>query len=215
MISSIRGDVLHVGLDHAVVEVSGFGLTVFATPATLGTLRSGGAAFLQTSFVPRQDEAPLLFGFADADEREIFTTLLGISGVGPRLALAVLSVHTPDDVRRAIQTSDTAAFTKVPGIGKKTAQRILLELAGKLVIEPEQTQNGAAAGPEPASSTVAEVRSALTSLGWTEKDAAAAVDATLQQAPELAEADTATVLRTTLRSLGSAKAAGAAGGGSR
>lgn len=211
MISSIRGEVLQLGLDHAVVEVSGFGLSVQATPQTLSTLRAGTAAFLQTAFVPRQDDAPLLFGFADADEREIFTTLLGISGIGPRLALAVLSVHPPHDVRTAIRDSDTAAFTKVPGIGKKTAQRILLELAGKLVIEPQDdpaAADAAGATADPASATLDEVRSALSSLGWTDKDAAAAVDAALKAEPELAEADTATVLRRTLRSLGSVKAGG-------
>lgn len=212
MISSIRGEVLQLGLDHAVVEVSGFGLAVHATPQTLSTLRAGTAAFLQTAFIPRQDDAPLLFGFADADEREIFTTLLGISGIGPRLALAVLSVHPPADVRTAIRDSDTAAFTKVPGIGKKTAQRILLELAGKLVIEPQADASGsadAAAGDTTtASATLAKVRAALASLGWTEKDASAAVDATLKAEPDLAEADTATVLRSTLRSLGAAKAGG-------
>ncbi|WP_150462533.1 Holliday junction branch migration protein RuvA [Nesterenkonia ebinurensis] len=206
MISSIRGEVLHLGLDHAVVEVSGFGLTVQATQQTLGALRTGQQAFLHTSFVPRQDEAPLLFGFAETTEREIFTTLLGISGIGPRLALAVLSVHTPDEVRLAVRETDTAAFTKVPGIGKKTAQRILLELAGKLVIEAEPAAQQSTTQPTSAETTTAEVRAALTSLGWTEKDAGKAVDEVLSADPELGDADTATVLRTVLRSLGTAKA---------
>lgn len=204
MISSIRGEVLKVALDHAVVEVSGFGLHVNATAQTLGQLRTGQSVRLQTSYVPRQDEAPLLFGFADESEREIFSTLLSISGVGPRLALAVLSVHTPDEVRAAIRDSDTVAFTKVPGIGKKTAQRILLELAGKLVIdEPTTTAEKTAVAPTAAETTLTEVRSALTSLGWTEKDAEAAVQATLSAEPELADADTAVLLRSTLRGLGS------------
>lgn len=205
MISSIRGEVLHVALNHAVVEVSGFGLEVIATPQTLAELRVGTEARMQTSFVPRQDDAPLLFGFAGTGEREIFTTLLSISGVGPRLALAVLSVHTPAEVRQAIADSDTAAFTKVPGIGKKTAQRILLELAGKLVIDPkENTQGGTAATGAGAGEdeTVLQVREALTSLGWTEKDAKAAVEKVLRAEPELAGQDVAVVLRHTLRSLG-------------
>lgn len=203
MISSIRGEVLHVALDHAVVEVSGFGLEVTATPQTLAELRVGAEARLQTSFVPRQDDAPLLFGFADAGEREIFTTLLSISGVGPRLALAVLSVHSPAEVRQAIAESDTAAFTKVPGIGKKTAQRILLELAGKLVIEPvEASADPAAVQPAPEDQTVVQVREALTSLGWTEKDARSAVEKVLKAEPELAGQEVAVVLRHTLRSLG-------------
>ncbi|MDO5492474.1 MAG: Holliday junction branch migration protein RuvA [Nesterenkonia sp.] len=206
MISSIRGEVLHVGLDHAVVEVSGFGLHVTATAQTLAELRHGDEIRLQTSFVPRQDDAPLLFGFSSGDEREIFTTLLSISGVGPRLALAVLSVHTPAEVRRAIAESDTAAFTKVPGIGKKTAQRILLELAGRLVIDVpasapegpgEPADTGSAAG-----GSGAQVEQALVSLGWSEKDARSAVERQVQQAPELAEAEVAVLLRSTLRMLG-------------
>lgn len=207
MISSIRGEVLHVALDHTVVEVSGFGLTVHATPQTLGSLRTGQAAYLHTHFVPRQDDAPLLFGFSDTHEREIFTTLLGISGVGPRLALAVLSVHTPDEVRLAIRDSDTSAFTQVPGIGKKTAQRILLELAGKLVIDSDTAAAGKQHAPAPsaADATTAEVRAALTSLGWTDKDAAKAIDEALSADPELITSGTATVLRTVLRSLGTAK----------
>ncbi|GAB3189449.1 Holliday junction branch migration protein RuvA [Nesterenkonia suensis] len=205
MISSIRGEVLHVGLDHAVVEVSGFGLEVTATPQTLGELRLGQETRLQTSFVPRQDDAPLLFGFADAGEREIFTTLLGISGVGPRLALAVLSVHTPTEVRQAITDSDTAAFTKVPGIGKKTAQRILLELAGKLVID-QPAAHPAPQAPTRAEEVRAQVQDALTSLGWTEKDARSAVEQVLNETPELAEAEVAAVLRHTLRMLGSTTA---------
>lgn len=207
MISSIRGEVLYVGLDRTVVEVSGFGLTVHATPQTLGDLRTGQHAFLHTHFVPRQDDAPLLFGFADVDEREIFTTLLGISGVGPRLALAVLSVHVPHEVRLAIRDSDTSAFTKVPGIGKKTAQRILLELAGKLVIDPEVPAAGEKpnAAATPADRTRAEVQAALTSLGWTEKDASRSLDEAISADPQLVDSGTATVLRTVLRSLGTAR----------
>lgn len=207
MISSVRGVVQHVGLDHAVIEVSGFGLMVLAAPQTLSGLRAGETAYLQTSFVPRQDDAPLLFGFGDAAEREIFTTLLGISGIGPRLALAVLSVHSPDAVRVAIRDSDTAAFTKVPGIGKKTAQRILLELAGKLVIEQDQPvdTNGRSATGQ-AGSVSAEVIAALGSLGWSEKDASVAVESTLSASPELGQAATPELLRAVLRSLGTAKA---------
>lgn len=207
MISSIRGEVLHLGLDHAVVDISGFGLHVKATPQTLKELTLGHTAVLHTSFVPRQDEAPLLFGFADSDERGIFTTLLGISGVGPRLALAVLSIHSPDNVRLAIRDSDTAAFTKVPGIGKKTAQRILLELAGKLVIDQPAAQSPhlSAAEPSAADALLHEVTAALTSLGWTEKDASASIRAVLRSDPALADADTSTLLRSALRSLGSAK----------
>lgn len=113
-------------------------------------------------------------------------------------------------MRIAIRDSDTAAFTKVPGIGKKTAQRILLELAGKLVIEQDEdaAPGSPVAAAEPASPTQEEVRAALSSLGWTEKDAAAAVEAALKAEPQLAEADTPTLLRSTLRSLGSGRTGG-------
>ncbi len=201
MISSIRGEVLETGLGHAVVEVSGFGLHVVATAQTLAGLQVGSQVRLSTSYVPRQDDAPLLFGFADTTEREIFTTLLSISGVGPRLALAVLSVHTPEAVRKAIAESDTAALTKVPGIGKKTAQRILLELAGKLVIE-EPDPAAAGADASVAAPVQEQVQQALGSLGWSDKDAQAAVEQTLKDAPELAGEDVAVVLRSTLRMLG-------------
>lgn len=201
MISSIRGDVLHVGIDHAVVEVSGFGLHVSATPRTLGELHRGTEARLHTSFVPRQDDAPLLFGFSELSERVIFTTLVAISGIGPKMALAVLAVHTPREVHQAIAESDTDAFTKVPGIGKKTAQRILLELAGKLVIDPPAPTPAAAEDPEVAM----QVREALVSLGWTEKDARTAVEKLLAAQPELITADVSTVLRQALRSLGGAR----------
>lgn len=205
MISSIRGEVLEAGLGHAVVDVSGFGLHVIATAQTLADLHVGSEVRLSTSYVPRQDDAPLLFGFADTAEREIFTTLLSISGVGPRLALAVLSVHSPEAVRRAIADSDTAALTKVPGIGKKTAQRILLELAGKLVIEeadPAAAPAGAPADVSVAAPVQEQVQQALGSLGWSDKDAQAAVEQTLKDAPELAGEDVAVVLRSTLRMLG-------------
>ncbi|MBO0595985.1 Holliday junction branch migration protein RuvA [Nesterenkonia sp. E16_7] len=201
MISSIRGDVLHVGIDHAVVEVSGFGLHVSATPKTLADLHRGTEARLHTSFVPRQDDAPLLFGFSELSERVIFTTLVSISGIGPKMALAVLAVHTPHEVHQAIAESDTDAFTRVPGIGKKTAQRILLELAGKLVIDPPTPTAAAPAEPEVA----VQVREALVSLGWTEKDARTAVEKLLAAQPELLTADVSTVLRQALRSLGGAR----------
>ncbi len=201
MISSIRGEVLETGLGHAVVDVSGFGLHVIATAQTLAGLRVGSEVRLSTSYVPRQDDAPLLFGFGDTSEREIFTTLLSISGVGPRLALAVLSVHSPEEVRQAIAESDTAALTKVPGIGKKTAQRILLELAGKLVIEQPDPAAGPAA-PAASAPVQEQVQQALGSLGWSDKDAQAAVEQNLTDHPELAGEDVAVVLRSTLRMLG-------------
>ncbi len=131
MIASVRGRVLSIRLDAAVVEVGGVGLLVQATPATLAGLRVGGEAELATTLVVRED-ALTLFGFADADERAVFEIVQTVSGIGPRLALAMLAVHTPDGLRAAVAGQDLAALTRVPGIGRKGAQRIVLELADRL-----------------------------------------------------------------------------------
>ena len=131
MIASVRGCVDHVGLDACVVEVGGLGYRVLATPATLATLCAGAQTNLVTSLVVREDSLTL-FGFAERDERDIFEKLQIVSGVGPRLALAMLAVHTPDGLRRAVAGEDIKALTRVPGIGEKGAKRIVLELGGRL-----------------------------------------------------------------------------------
>ena len=142
MISFLRGTVAHVGLSSAVIDLNGAGMSVNATPQTLSGLRVGEEGKLFTSLIVREDSLTL-FGFSSDDEREVFDILLSVSGVGPRLALAVLAVHDPEAIRVAAHTGDGKAFTKVPGIGPKVAGRIVLELAGKLV--PHGT--GAAAAP--------------------------------------------------------------------
>jgi Holliday junction DNA helicase RuvA len=195
MISSLRGTVASVGLQSAVLDVNGFGMQVQATPQTLATLRVGGEAQVFTTMVVREDSMTL-FGFEDAEQREVFDTLLAISGVGPRLALAVLAVHTPEAIRIAASSGDDKAFSKVPGIGPKGARRIVLELAGKLVpLEapgvPQNTWQG-------------QVLNAMIGLGWSEKDAGAAIDAATAEAPEVAATgDVAQILKLTLRRLGS------------
>lgn len=126
MIASIQGTVLAVRLDSAVVAVRGVGLLVQATPTTLAGLRVGSAATLSTTLVVREDSLTL-YGFADDDERDVFEVVQTVSGVGPRLALAMLAVHTPDGLRRAVADEDLAALQRVPGIGRKGAQRIVLE----------------------------------------------------------------------------------------
>ena len=150
MISTLSGTVAHVGLHEAVLEVGGVGLLVAATPATLAGLKVGETARVQTHLVVREDSLTL-FAFRTAEEREVFTTMLGVSGIGPRIALAVLAVHSPADVARAVAAGDDKAFSQVPGIGPKGARRIVLELAGKLVLPEEepapQAGPGAADGP--------------------------------------------------------------------
>ncbi|MFI7482370.1 Holliday junction branch migration protein RuvA [Kocuria sp. M1R5S2] len=203
MIASITGQVEHVGLTTAVVTVGGFGVQVQATPETLAGLRTGGQVRLDTAYVARKDESPLLFGFRSPEEREVFETMLGVSGVGPRTALAVLSVLGPAAVHRAIAEGDAKAFTTVPGIGPKGARRIVLELADKLIV-PERPARPADAPAEP---WRAQVLEALVGLGWNEKDAARGVEDALAGREELAASgDVPLILRTVLAWLGAAKA---------
>jgi holliday junction DNA helicase RuvA len=202
VIASITGQVEHVGLTTAVVAVGGFGVQVQATPETLSGLRLGGEVRLDTAYVARKDESPLLFGFRSPAEREVFEIMLGVSGVGPRTALAVLSVLGPDAVHRAIAQGDAKAFTTVPGIGPKGARRIVLELADKLIV-PDRPAQPAAAPVEP---WRAQVLEALVSLGWNEKDAARGIADALDGRAELAASgDVPTILRTVLGWLGAAK----------
>lgn len=196
MIASLRGVVTYVGTASAVLDVNGVGMAVQATPQTLMSLRTGAEALLHTALIVREDSMTL-FGFAEPGEREVFETLLGVSGVGPRIALAVLAVHTPEAVRIAASSGDDKAFSKVPGIGPKGARRIVLELADKLVpLGTDEAPAGVQAWND-------QVLSAMTGLGWSEKDATAAVEATAAEHPDAAAAgNVAEILRLTLRRLG-------------
>ena len=198
MISTLRGVPQQVNLNNAVIEVGGFGMLIQATPQTLSTLQVGREALVHTSMVVREDSMTL-FGFASGDEREVFEVLTGVSGIGPRTGLAILSVHTPEEVRIAASTKDTKAFTKVSGIGPKGAERIVLELNGKLVPTGAPVPAGSPAAPtwEP------QVLEALTGLGWTEKDANKALEALAKNDPEIvATGSVPEILRAVLRSLG-------------
>lgn len=163
---------------------------------------------MHTSLVVREDSLTL-YGFGSPDEREVFEVLLGVSGIGPRLALAVLAVHTPEAVRVAASSGDDKAFTKVPGIGPKGARRMILELADKLVpTGVEESGAGPAAATPVAAPWTDQVLEALTGLGWSEKDAEKAVTSTLAHQPDLEEAgDVGAVLRATLRHLGQGQTA--------
>lgn len=202
MIASVHGTVQAVRLDAAVVEVGGVGMLVQATPATLAGLRVGQTATLHTSLVVRE-ESLTLFGFADDDEREVFEVLQQVSGVGPRLALAMLAVHTPDGLRRAVATEDLAALKRVPGIGQKGAQRIVLELADRLGAPAAVPVAGGAPFPAPRGDRRDQVVEALVGLGWNQKAAADAVATVLDGSEEpVGEAEVAGVLRAALRTLG-------------
>ncbi|GHG39611.1 Holliday junction ATP-dependent DNA helicase RuvA [Sinomonas cellulolyticus] len=201
MISFLRGPVAYVGLSSGVVDVNGAGMSFWATPQTLSGLRVGEEATVHTSLVVREDSLTL-YGFAEPEEREVFEVLLGVSGVGPRLALAVLAVHSPEAVRVAAHTEDAKAFTKVPGIGPKVGARLVLELKGKLV--PLGSDEAPAAVPTEAdASWKPQVVAAMASLGWSEKDATASIDKAMADAPEVAESGSVPeILRATLRWLG-------------
>ena len=175
VIASLSGTVQAVRLDSAVLQVAGIGYLVHATPATLSTLRVGSEATLATSLVVREDSLTL-YGFTDDDERSIFEGVQSVSGVGPRMALAILAVHTPDGVRRALVGGDVKALTRVPGIGPKGAQRLILELGDKLG-KPSSlvAADGASPATLPDADLSWQVVEALVGLGWTAKVAEDAV----------------------------------------
>ena len=202
MIASVSGRVAAVGGDTAVVEVGGVGLAVQCTPSTLASLRPGMTIELATSLVVREDSLTL-FGFATADERAVFEVLQSVSGVGPKLAQAVLSVHSPDAVRVAVATEDIGALTLVPGVGRKGAQRLVLELKDKLGISA-----GAEAVRLPGQGVGAwrdQLRSALVGLGWGAREvdeALAAVGPEAEASLAVGDApDVAALLKTSLRLL--------------
>ncbi|WP_433409928.1 Holliday junction branch migration protein RuvA [Saccharomonospora azurea] len=196
MISSVRGEVLSVALDHAVIEVGGVGLAVQATPGTLGTLRRGTEARLFTTLVVRED-ALTLYGFADAESRELFVLLQTVSGIGPRLALAALAVLEPEKLRRALTDGNITMLTQVPGIGRKGAERLIIELRDK--VAAVSAVDGESDGVQPASSTVREdVVDALLGLGFPAKQAEKAVEQVAGDVPD----DTSRMLRAALAVLG-------------
>ena len=131
MIASIRGEVLDIALDHAVIEACGVGYRINATPSTLATLRRGAEARLVTAMIVREDSMTL-YGFPDGDARDLFLTLLGVSGIGPKIALATLAVYDANALRQALADGDVTALTRVPGIGKRSAERLVLELRDKI-----------------------------------------------------------------------------------
>ncbi|MGH9042133.1 MAG: Holliday junction branch migration protein RuvA [Acidimicrobiia bacterium] len=160
MIGSLRGAVLErTTTGEVLVEVGGVGYRVAVPAGALVTLEPGGAAFLFTHLLVRED-ALALYGFPDRDQRDTFEALMSASGVGPKLALAILSVHSPAALRRAVAEGDLDALTLVPGVGKRTAQRLMIELAAKLalpVLDPVTDGSTHAR---------AEVRAALDGLGY-------------------------------------------------
>ncbi|WP_214108972.1 Holliday junction branch migration protein RuvA [Acrocarpospora catenulata] len=171
MIATVSGLVTALTPTSAVIEVGGVGILVHCTPGTLGALRVGEPARLATSLVVREDSLTL-YGFATDDERTVFELLQGASGIGPRIALAMLAVHTPNALRVAVASADLKALTLVPGIGQKGAQRIVLELKDKLGT-PEQILTPALNGHS--APWRDQVHSGLVGLGYSTRDADEAI----------------------------------------
>ncbi len=202
MIAHLTGSVAAVAPEGAVLEVGGVGLLVQCTPGTLAGLRLGEQARVATSLVVREDSLTL-YGFATDDERNTFELLQTASGVGPRLAQAMLAVLSPDALRRAVAAEDLTTLTSVPGIGRKGAQRIVLELAGRLGSPAEGNVMAAAAsrtsGP-PAWRD--QVRAGLVSLGWQAREADQAISVVEPELTAGGEVEVALALRAALRVLG-------------
>ena len=209
MISSLRGPVIDIGLNSDVVECGGVGYLFSATPQTLAELSRGEEATVLTLLIVREDSMSL-YGFKDAASRDLFSTLLGVSGVGPRLALAVQSVFNTADFAQAVTRGDAKALQRVPGVGKRGAERMIVELKEKVSAFVDAAAEGsdgsadlatANAAPLPYGSAVTEqVVEALMGLGFNEKQATAAVESTLATHPD---ADNSTLLRAALATLSS------------
>ncbi len=201
MIAFVSGPVAALAPDTAVVEVGGIGMALQCTPNTLAELRIGQHAKLATSLVVREDSLTL-YGFADDDEKQVFELLQTANGVGPRLAQAVLSVHTPDALRRAFASGDEKALTAVPGIGKKGAQKLLIELKDRL---------GAPLGCAPSAAAPAasgwrdQLHAALVGLGYATREADEAVSAVAPQAEASEKPNVGALLKAALQTLNRAR----------
>lgn len=200
MIASLSGRAAHVGLDRLVVEVGGVGMLVHTTPRTAADVRTGQDVTVATTLVVREDSLTL-FGFGSPGERDMFETVQTVSGVGPRLALAMLSVLTPDEVSTALRAGDLATLTKIPGVGKKSAERLVLELKDKVGMPSAPAGAGAASAAPPLGDVRRDqVAEALVGLGWSTKQATDAVTSVSASADP--DSSVAALLRMALRELG-------------
>lgn len=196
MIAHVRGPVAAVTLTSAVIDVGGVGMQVMCTPGTIASLRVGREVQLSTSMVVREDSLTI-YGFADTDERDMFELVQTASGVGPKVAQAMLAVLAPDRLRQAISSADLATLTTVPGIGRKGAERIVVELKDRV-----GASTLVAAGTSPWRDQVHE---ALLGLGWSAREAESALERVVAELPAGSEPDVSTLLRDTLRTLSKAR----------
>lgn len=170
MISYLNGHVLKIGPDFAIIRAGAFGVRVFMPSRALAAIRHGEDVEIYTNLVVREDSLTL-FGFLAEDDSETFDILQGVSGVGPRTALATLDAFTPDELRSALEAGDEKQLQKIPGIGKKSAQRMILEIGDKL-----GPARGLVSTPAPDDEAANEVVAALQGLGWQKQQAEAAVE---------------------------------------
>ncbi|SMO40458.1 Holliday junction branch migration protein RuvA [Propioniciclava tarda] len=199
MIAQITGNVVSAGPTWIVVELGGLGLRALTTPSTSAGARPGQPVTLQTSLVVREDSLTL-YAFADADERDAFELVQSASGIGPKIALATVSVLPPDALRTAISTANLVALMKVPGIGKKGAERLVIELRDKVAGLGSGAEPAAQAAPA-ASGWQDQVASGLETLGWSARDAAAAVERIAPLAAEDPTLGVGALMRAALRTL--------------
>jgi len=205
MISFIRGTVLHAGVDHMIVDLGSVGVQAQCTPAAAGSVRIGDLVELLTTMVVRED-GWTLFGFLDADERDVFEQVQTVSGIGPRISLALLGTLSPDELRRAVATGDEAALTAVSGIGRKGAQRLILELADKIGAPSLMGTSAGASARADSGGWPAAVAAGLVSLGWSAREADAAVagldaEVVAGATPAGADPDVSTLLKAALRGM--------------
>lgn len=201
MIASLRGTVLDIQLDHVVLECAGVGYKVLATPTTLGTLQRGEEAHVMTTLVVKEDSMTL-YGFTSTDDRDMFHVLQTVSGLGPKLALAALSVMGAGDLAQAIAGEESARLQKIPGVGKRTAQRLVLELKDKVSGFAPALSDVSPATPAATGPIVDDVVEALVGLGFSDKAARPVVEAVAAEQPDAA---TPVVLRAALSQLGAKK----------
>jgi Holliday junction DNA helicase RuvA len=199
MIAQLTGVVAQVGPTSAVIEVDGFGVQAVCSPNTVAGLRLGQRATLATSLVVREDSLTL-YGFASADEREFFELLLTATGVGPKLAQAALAVLSPDELRKAIATENLLQLCKVPGVGRKGAQRMVIELKDKVNTVGLADEAVPAAGP-PTAAWRGQVSQGLQGLGWSAKDADAACDDVAHLTRDDPQVNVAVLMRAALQTL--------------
>ena len=176
MIASIQGQVIQISEDNLIVEVGGIGYLVYVTEFLVQSQRRGETVSLFTHLVVREDSLTI-FGLQEQEEVSLFQELIKVNGVGPRLALETLSTHNPDVIKRAVLNKQEEIFAQVSGIGKKTAQKILLSLEDRISFTDEMVTSPETAGIN------AEVQQALVTLGYSVLEAQAALQALPDDAP--------------------------------